>query len=184
MTAGGPERPTIRVWDAFVRVAHWTLVAGVAASWLTRHAGDWHEWLGYATLAIVLARIAWGIAGTPYARFSQFVRSLAATLEYARKVLAHVETRHVGHNPLGAYMILLLILMVVLVAVSGWLATTDAYWGIKWVEELHEGLSNALLFLVALHIAGVAFSSLRHRENLVAAMFNGRKRSPDRDDIA
>ena len=112
------------------------------------------------------------------------MRSPAATLEYARKVLAHVETRHVGHNPLGAYMILLLVLMVILVAVSGWLATTDAYWGIKWVEELHEGLSNALLFLVALHIAGVAFSSLRHRENLVAAMFNGRKRSPDRDDIA
>ena len=184
MTAGEPSRATVPVWDAFVRIAHWTLVASVAAAWLTRHAGDWHEWLGYAALAVVLARIAWGFVGTPYARFGQFVRSPAATLDYARRVLAHAEPRHIGHNPLGAYMILLLVLMVILVAASGWLATTDTYWGVKWVEELHEGLSNALLSLVALHIAGVVFSSLRHHENLVAAMIGGRKRVPGRDDIA
>jgi len=184
MTAGEPSRATFPVWDAFVRIAHWTLVASVAAAWLTRHAGDWHEWLGYAALAVVLARIVWGFIGTPYASFRQFVRSPATTLNYARSLLAHAEARHVGHNPLGAYMILLLMLMVVLVSVSGWLATTDAYWGIKWVEELHEGLSNTLFFLVALHIAGVVFSSLRHRENLVASMLHGRKRVPDQEDIA
>ena len=184
MTADGPAQPTIKVWDPFVRVAHWTLVFSVAASWLTRRAGDWHEWLGYAALAIVLARVAWSWIGTPYARFTQFVRSPAATLGYARQVARHVEPRHIGHNPLGAYMILLLVVMVILVAASGWLATTDTYWGVKWVEELHEGLSNALISLVALHIAGVVFSSLRHRENLVAAMFSGRKRAPSPDDIA
>ena len=183
MTAGESSRATVPVWDAFIRIAHWTLVASVSAAWLTRHAGDWHEWLGYAALVVVLARVAWGFIGTPYARFGQFVRSPSTTLDYARGVLAHAEARHVGHNPLGAYMILLLLLMVVLVSASGWLATTDAYWGIKWVEELHEGLSNALFSLVALHIAGVVFSSLRHRENLVTAMASGRKRAPAPGDI-
>jgi cytochrome b len=184
MTAGGPTRPTIKVWDAFVRIAHWALVVSVAAAWLTRHAGDWHEWLGYTALAIALARVAWGWIGTPYARFTQFVRSPAATLGYARQAIRHVEPRHIGHNPLGACMILLLLAMVLLVAASGWLATTDAYWGDKRIGDLHEGLSNALFVLVALHIAGVVFSSLRHRENLVAAMLNGHKRSPGRDDVA
>jgi len=181
---GEPAHSTIKVWDAFVRVAHWALVVSVAVAWLTRHAGAWHERLGYVALAIVLARVAWGWIGTPYARFSQFVRSPAATLVYARQVLAGAEPRHTGHNPLGACMILLLLVMVILVSATGWLATTDAYWGVRWVEDLHEGMSNVLFALVALHIAGVAFSSLRHRENLVAAMLNGRKRGPARDDVA
>ena len=184
MTAGKPALSTIKVWDLFIRITHWTLVISVAGAWLTRHSGDWHEWLGYAALAIVLARIVWGGIGTPYARFSQFVRSPAATLKYTRQVLTHAEPRHIGHNPLGAYMIALLVIMVMLVSVTGWLATTDAYWGVKWVEELHEGMSNALFSLVALHIAGVAFSSLRHRENLVMAMLHGRKRAPMGDDVA
>jgi cytochrome b len=184
MTAGGSARRTIRVWDAFVRIAHWALVVAVAGAWLTQESGRIHEWLGYAALAIVLARVAWGGVGTRYARFAQFVRSPAATLQYARQVLAHAEPRHIGHNPLGAYMIVLLVIMVILVAATGWLYTTDAYWGIKWVEELHEDLSNALISLVALHLGGVAMSSWRHRENLVAAMVHGRKRAPAGNDVA
>jgi cytochrome b len=183
MTAGEPETPAIKVWDPFVRLAHWTLVISVAAAWLTRHSGDSHEWLGYAALAIVIARIVWGFTGTPYARFSQFLLSPEATLRYARQVRAHVEPRHIGHNPLGAYMIVALIVMVILVSVTGWLLTTDTYWGVKWAEELHEGLSNTLFSLVALHIAGVLFSSRRQRENLAAAMLHGRKRAPAQGDI-
>ncbi len=184
MTPGAPDRPAIRVWDAFVRIAHWSLVVTLAGAWLTDDSGAIHEWLGYAALAIVAARLVWGAFGTRYARFRQFVRSPAATLLYARQVWAHAEPRHIGHNPLGAYMIVLLVVMVILVAGSGWLYTTDAYWGVEWVEELHEGLADALLWLIALHVAGVAFSSLRHRENLVAAMLHGRKRAPERNDVA
>lgn len=183
MTSVAPARPTIRAWDRFVRVAHWSLVIIVAGTWLTEDSGAIHEWLGYAALAIVLARLAWGLVGTHYARFSQFVRSPATTLHYARQVWAHAEPRHIGHNPLGAYMIVLLVTMVILVSGSGWLYTTDAFWGVEWVEELHEGLADALLWLIALHVAGVAFSSLRHRENLVAAMFHGRKRAPEGSDV-
>ena len=185
MTVDGQSQPAIQVWDRFVRIAHWTLVAAVTAAWLTRRGGgSWHEWLGYAALLVVLARVVWGWIGPQYARFGQFVLTPAATLRYARQVLARTESRHIGHNPLGAYMIVALALTVTLVAISGWLSTTDAYWGVEWVAELHEGLSNVLLMLIALHVAGVVFSSVRHGENLVAAMLHGRKRAPARGDVA
>jgi cytochrome b len=64
----------------------------------------------------------------------------------------------------------------VLVGLTGWLYTTDRYWGVEWVEELHETLSNLLFLFVALHILGVVFTSIRHRDNLPAAMLHGRKR--------
>lgn len=62
------------------------------------------------------------------------------------------------------------------VALSGWLMTTDAFWGQGWLEEIHEVLSNGLLVLIALHVAGVIIESIRHRENLVKAMITGIKR--------
>jgi len=175
----------VPVWDRFVRVAHWSLVLTVAGAWITQEgAGRIHEWLGYAALAVAAARIGWGWAGSRYARFSQFVRTPALTLQYTASVAARAARRYVGHNPLGAVSILLLLALVLLVCGTGWLYTTDAYWGVEWVEELHEGLSNALLACIALHVAGVVYASLRHRENLVAAMVHGRKRAPEKDDVA
>jgi cytochrome b len=167
----------IRVWDALVRVLHWSLVLSVATAWLTRHSpGRWHEWLGYAALAIVAIRFVWGFVGSRYARFSDFVTSGSATAAYARDVLAHREARYLGHNPLGGWMVLSLLVLVVLVGFTGWLYTTDRYWGIEWVEDTHETLSNILFLFVGFHIVGVVFTSLRHRENLVGAMLHGRKR--------
>ncbi len=167
----------IPVWDLAVRVLHWSLVLSVAAAWLTRHRpGSWHEWLGYATLAIVAARTAWGFLGTGHARFADFVRSPAATSAYARTVLEGREDRHLGHNPLGGLMVVALLALVALVGFTGWLYTTDRFWGIAWVERLHSTLSDVLFVFVALHILGVAFTSKRHRENLLASMLHGRKR--------
>ena len=185
MTEPGAGNARIKVWDLPVRISHWTLVLGVVCAWLTRHgSGRWHEWLGYAVLGVVLVRIVWGWIGTKHARFAQFVRPPAPTLAYARLVFAHREPRYLGHNPLGGWMIVVLIVVIIGVCATGWLYTTDAYWGVKWVEELHEGLTNFLLVLVALHIGGVILSSRQHRENLVAAMFSGRKRAPADNDIA
>lgn len=175
---------TIPVWDALVRVLHWSLVLTVAAAWFTRHSpGRWHEWLGYATLAIVAARTAWGFLGSGHAHFAGFVRTFPATAGYARDLFRGLEARYVGHNPLGAWMVIALLSMVTLVGFTGWLYTTDRFWGVAWVESLHSTLSDILFVFVALHILGVLFTSARHRENLVAAMLHGRKpASRTRDD--
>lgn len=170
----------IPVWDAAVRVLHWSLVLSVASAWLTRHSrGEWHEWLGYAALAIVAMRTIRGFTGSRHARFADFVLPLSVTAAYARDVLAAREARFIGHNPLGGWSIVVLLAMVALVGATGWLYTTDRFWGVEWVEELHETLSNILFGFVALHIAGVVFTSIRHRENLPAAMLHGRKREDD-----
>ena len=171
----------MRVWDAFVRIAHWTLVSSVVAAWFAR--GAPHEWLGYAALVVVLLRIVWGFSGPRYARFAQFVRAPSPTLAYAERVLAREEERYLGHNPLGGWMIVALLGMLILVSVSGWLVTTDRYWGVEWVEDLHEALADALVALALLHVGGVVYASLRHRENLVGAMLTGRKRPPAAGDV-
>ena len=168
----------VKVWDPLVRVAHWALVASIGAAWWTRHGGErLHEWLGYAALALITLRIIWGFVGSRYAQFSQFVRSPRATLAYARQIAQHTEPRHIGHNPLGAWMIVALLTMVAATGFTGWLYTTPQFWGLEWVERLHEWCSHLLLALAALHVGGVIFSSVRHRENLVAAMVTGTKRA-------
>ncbi|MNT72096.1 hypothetical protein D3C72_2106640 [compost metagenome] len=85
--------------------------------------------------------------------------------------------RYLGHNPAGGAMVIALLLAISGIAATGYMMTTDAFWGIEWVEETHEALVYGTLGLVALHLAGVAFASFEHRENLVRAMLNGWKRS-------
>ncbi len=174
----------MRVWDRLVRIGHWTLVGAIVVAWFTRHGGGRaHEWAGYAVMAVVAARVVWGLVGTRHARFRQFLQPPAATLRYARLVAGGREPRYIGHNPLGGWMIMALLAAALAAAASGWLYTTDRFWGVAWVEELHEGLSNLLFVLAGLHLAGVVVESLRHRENLVAAMVHGNKREPGPGDV-
>jgi cytochrome b len=180
---------TVPVWDRLVRALHWTLVASVTLGWLSTIAllsviGFTHQPAGYVALAVVLVRIAWGLGPNRYARFVQFVRGPRATLAYTRAVAARREPRHLGHNPLGAWMVLALMGCVVGLALTGWLYTTDRFFGDETVDLIHQVLAWALLALIGMHLAGVIFTSLRHRENLVRAMFDGKKSAPREDDIA
>ncbi len=170
----------VQVWDPLLRLCHWALAVFVAAAWLTRHGGGlWHEWLGYGAGAVVAVRLAWGFVGPERARFAQFLRPPAQTLRYAKQVLSRSEPRHLGHNPLGGWMAAMLLAAAAMTAATGWLYTTDRYWGEQWVEELHGGCSDVLLALATIHLLGIGFTSLRQRENLVAAMLHGRKRLRD-----
>lgn len=184
MKKSNPPHPPVPVWDVAVRLLHWSLVASVAAAWITRHRlGPLHENLGYAALAIACARVAWGFAGRHHARFAQFVRGPAATWAYARAVGAGRAPRHLGHNPLGGWMVVALLGCIGLLGFTGWLYTTDLFWGYGWLANLHEGLGWTLLGLVALHVGGVLFTGYKHRENLVRAMVTGRKAPPTGDDV-
>ncbi|MES2051208.1 MAG: cytochrome b/b6 domain-containing protein, partial [Pseudomonadota bacterium] len=102
----------IKVWDRLVRLLHWALVASVVMAWIsTLGLGlvKAHEPAGYIALGVVTLRIIWGFSGSRYARFSQFVRGKREVLHYAGQLQAGNEPRYIGHNPLGGWMVLLLL---------------------------------------------------------------------------
>ena len=169
--------PTVAVWDRLVRLLHWSLLLSLIVSWLGTFAlPGVHQPAGYLALALVGVRLLWGFTGSRYARFSQFVRGPRATWAYARAVMRRREPRHIGHNPLGAWMILALLGCVGALALTGWLYTTNRYWGDEQVEALHLALAWGLLALSLLHVAGVFYTGRRQRESLLLAMLTGRKR--------
>jgi cytochrome b len=174
----GAGTAMVRVWDPFVRIFHWSLVALFIVAFVT---GDEIERLhvvaGYAIAALVVLRIVWGFIGPRHARFSDFVRSPAIALDYLRQSIQGRAPRHLGHNPAGALMTLALLAMLIAISATGIMMTTDAFWGAQWVEDVHEALVYATLGLVVLHVAGVLFASYEHGENLVKAMITGRKRA-------
>ena len=179
-----PSQDVVRVWDWVVRGFHWALLLSFAVAWFTsRTFEDIHHWAGYAAAALVSMRLAWGVVGTPYARFSQFVRDPATVLRYLFAMLRGREARYIGHNPAGGAMVVVLIAAMGLAALTGWLMTTDAYFGVPWVEAAHSLTVHGVLVLVLVHIGGVALASFRHRENLVRAMITGHKRKAEPADI-
>jgi cytochrome b len=175
----------IRVWDPLVRTFHWTLALSFAVAWLSsEHSGRLHEVAGYIVGVLVLARVAWGFLGSGYARFSQFVQPPAAVAAYLGSIATGSERRFIGHNPAGGAMIVILLASMMATAGTGWLLTTDTFWGSLAVQRVHSILAHGVLLLVLAHLGGVALASLRHRENLVRAMVIGDKRAAGPGDVA
>lgn len=169
----------LKVWDPFVRLFHWSVVIGFGANALVvDDDGKLHQWIGYAVVALVVLRILWGLVGTRYARFSSFPPSLKGAIGQVRETLTGVRHVHVGHTPLGALMIYNLLLSLIVIGVSGYLMTTDAFWGVEWPEELHEVAVAWAEISVVLHIAAVFFESWRTSVNLPRAMVTGCKDLP------
>ena len=168
----------VPVWSIGVRLLHWTLAASMIVSFATHEGGGrLHEVMGYVALAAASLRVLLGFFGATRWRFRGFVRGVGETARYGLDVWHKREARFLGHNPLGGWMVLILLANALAAGVSGWLYTTDWFWGVAWMEELHGALGEALVPLLLLHLAGVVFTSWRHRENLAAAMVHGGKRA-------
>lgn len=177
-SAGGLVPPaTVKVWDPFVRVFHWSLVILFAVAFLSGDEIEWlHLWAGYTIAGLVALRIVWGFIGPRYARFSDFVKGPVAVATFLKQSARLEAPRHVGHNPAGGIMIVALMAALIGLSVTGILMTTDAFWGSEDLEEVHEVIANGTLVLIALHVLGVIIASLEHGENLVKSMVTGVKR--------
>lgn len=181
----------VTVWDPAVRLFHWTLVATFFIAYFTEDEWlNWHVLAGYAVGGLLLFRLLWGVIGPRYARFSDFVYPPGVTLAYLRDVFRGRAVRYLGHNPAGGVMIVLLLLVLLVTVISGlllygaedgrgplagWLAPIG-HDGAERLEEIHEVAANVALALVGVHILGVLWESLAHKENLARAMITGRKR--------
>lgn len=195
----------VKVWDPFVRFFHWTVVVSFFIAYIIEDDVMWlHEFAGYTILALVIARVLWGIVGTRYARFSNFTYKSSTVKQYFKDILSFKSKRYLGHNPLGGVMVILFLVMLALTSWSGIEANGEGFTGTAAInieviklaiaddesendegrknkaheiwEEIHEFFANATLLLVFLHVAGVIFSSISHGENLVRAMVTGYKR--------
>ncbi|MDP4032649.1 MAG: cytochrome b/b6 domain-containing protein [Pseudorhodobacter sp.] len=186
-----PETATHRVWDPLIRVLHWTIVLGVGftaytglmlgARWITPHAT-----VGIVIGIAVLTRLVWGFVGTGPARFAAFLVGPVKLLEHLREMAIGRAERHLGHNPLGGWMILALLAVLTVLGVTGLLVWGGefkagpakailAYSPAMVVHLVHRLAAYLLLGLVVLHIAGAVFESLRTRENLIHSMITGHK---------
>jgi cytochrome b len=179
----------VRLWDLPTRAFHWALVAGIGFSWFSAEmGGNWMEWHGRAgtfLLALVLFRIMWGFIGSDTARFTQFVTSPVQALQHWREMKTHQGMAfHAGHNPLGAWMVLGLLAVVLLQASTGLFASDDidtegpllglVSGGVADVLNIIHHLNfNLILLFAAVHVAAVLFYRFRKQTNLVKAMVLG-----------
>lgn len=182
---------SIKVWDGWVRLVHWSIAILLVVSFATArlHWMDWHMRSGYAVLTLVLFRLLWGLVGSDTARFSRFLRSPVEAFRHLLHFPRREPDAEVGHNAAGGWMVLVLLGLLAIQAGTG-LFTYDQIFTYgplarQVSEEWRDRLSSIHIFnfslilaAVALHIlAVVAYRAVKgHR--LVAAMVSGRKTLP------
>jgi cytochrome b len=181
------------VWDGFVRVFHWSLVLLFTLSVATGKVGGewmvWHMRSGYAILALVTFRLIWGFVGGEYARYLSFLTGPIRAIKFAKGLLGKTSQHVIGHNPVGGWMVIVLLLLLATQAVLGLfsndeIATTGPL--ARYVSDAtsitlmgrHRTIGNVLLVLVGVHIAAVLFHVLVKKEGLIRAMFSGKKELP------
>jgi cytochrome b len=184
----GPRR--IRLWDLPVRLVHWSFVILLPALWWAAEVQsdiDLHKKLGYIMLALLIFRFLWGFVGTSTARFGQFVRGPRGVFSYLRGLRSKQAQPIVGHNPLGGWSVIaLLVLLSAQLAIglfaqdvdgieSGPLSYLVSYETADAARELHQQIFNVLLGLVVLHLGAILFYRFVHRHDLVGPMVTGTK---------
>jgi len=191
--ASRPPR-ALRVWDVPVRVFHWTLVVLLVVSFTTAQIGgnamQYHEWSGFTILTLVLFRVLWGLTGSTYARFGAFLHGPRSALDYARSLLRGKPAFHAGHNPLGGWMIALLLASLLVQTATGLFANDDVMLEGPLARHISKETSdlltrihhinfNVLLALVTVHVGAALYYLRVKRENLILPLVTGVKPVPE-----
>ncbi|MDI2143550.1 MULTISPECIES: cytochrome b/b6 domain-containing protein [unclassified Pseudomonas] len=171
-------RESLRLWDPVVRMFHLSIAGVFAANYFFNEAGDdWHVWLGYYAMGWLLVRLVWGFVGPRSARWSDFWPTPSRLAAHARSLIAGRPEHRLGHSPIGALVMIAMLLAMLTVGLSGWaMEKIDALWGADWPLQVHETAADALLALVIVHIAAALFESVQVRDNLPLSMLTGRRR--------
>jgi cytochrome b len=181
------------VWELPIRLFHWTLLLLVIGLYVTAELMDdgieLHASLGLALLSLVAFRVIWGFVGGRYARFTQFVRGPRTVLKYTAAEFRGESTTSPGHNPLGGWMVVALLITLLIQVGLGLFSNDDILFDgalarlvsrdtSDLLTGLHVDLFNVLAALIGLHVAAVIGHRLFKGENLVTPMFTGYKQLP------
>ena len=171
---------TIKLWDPLIRLFHLSIAGVFVANYFFTEAGeDWHTWLGYYAAAWLSVRLVWGFVGPRSARWQDFWPTPARLRAHVSALLQRRPFHRLGHSPLGALVMLLMMTCIATLALSGFLMQeVDALWGADWPMWIHEWAADGLAALVMLHVSAALFESLRLNENLPLSMLTGKRRQP------
>jgi cytochrome b len=176
------------VWDLPLRLFHWLLALSMVASYVTAKLGfdwmQWHFYLGYWTIGLLVFRILWGFFGPRHARFGSFVRKPSAIWLYMKGMFSRGSPRSIGHNPVGGLMVVFMLLLVAVQVATGLFTTDDVVWAGPYnpavssstastLSSIHNINFNFIMGAVALHIAAIVFYTLYKKQNLVVPMLHG-----------
>lgn len=183
----------IKVWDISIRIFHWALVAGIGFMWFSGEEGGnimtWHIYIGYCMLGLIVYRLFWGFIGSPYARFTEFLKGPSQTFAYLKNMLKGEKIDYLGHNPLGGWMVIILMILIFTQAFSGLFSSDDIFTEgpfyslvssktSEFFTSIHHLNFNILLAAIALHISAVAYHAFIKKEALIKSMLTGEKLSP------
>lgn len=179
----------IRIWDLPTRGFHVLLALCVAGLIATGEIGlmQFHFWLGYVVLALVLFRLVWGFVGGHWSRFIHFVPSPSTLRAYLQAIRAQQAPPSMGHNPFGALSVLGMLSVLLLQVFSGfmsddeiastgpWTALVPADW-VELATEYHSDIGKVLLILlIALHVGTVLYYKRIKHDDLITPMLTGDK---------
>ncbi len=169
------------VWDPFVRIFHWSLVAAFCVAFYT-HASEWYRLIhvraGYVAGALMISRIMWGLLATGYANFDSFPLNPIHAIKHLYRVIKGNARHYIGHNPTGGLVIYAMLATGLTAVGSGWLVYNEG-WLIdqpELLQAIHHYSTWGWLILVGTHVSGVLLESILHRDNLILAMITGCKR--------
>ncbi len=166
----------IVIWDKYVRLFHWSVATLFLLDFWVLEGGDPpHNWVGYAIGFLLIGRILWGFIGSHNARFSSFFPTPTRLRQHLADMKAGKVDPHEGHNPVGALMIFFLLTLLSLIVLTGWMQRWDMFWGVEWVEEMHEVLANIAMIAVVIHITAVVVMERKLGISLIRTMITGKR---------
>lgn len=168
------------VYDLPTRLFHW-LFAGLFLTGfvIAKTIDDDSIWFSYHSMAgltlgfVVLLRVVWGFFGTKHAKFFNFALNPQDLVGYFKGMLSGDKKRWAGHNPASSWAAILMMLMALGLAVTGYLMTSGS--DKETFEDVHELLANGFIVVTILHVAGIVFHTLRHKEMIGLSMVDGKK---------
>jgi cytochrome b len=171
---------TIKLWDPVVRLFHWSLALAFFANYFfTEEGEDWHRWLGYYACAWLAVRFFWGFAAQGAASWRACWPTASRLKSNLLMLRSGKADPHLGHSPIGALMMMAMMLAMLGLGVSGYMMEEiDLFWGVDWVQDLHATIADILAALVGIHILAAIIESIRLRENLPLSMITGNRNKP------
>jgi cytochrome b len=170
----------IKAYDFPLRVFHWLFAFLFSFSFLVAKVIDdesatyaFHMISGMLMIILLFFRLIWGLVGSKYSKFSSFKLELVDLKAYFLSLFRGKTTRYPGHNPASSFAASFMFFFTILMAISGLLMVLK--FKKYFFEEIHEIVSSGFAILVGLHILGVIFHQLRHKDGLIYSMINGKK---------